>query len=170
MIKKKGSLLLEINMFLFLFAILFSGFFQGTIHLWENVDKVKDHIFMGRVARDLLAIMEYQLTFHTTEAVVQENSGNSILHCTTLGQAKKRSFFCQKYPQSSNLGFYQKIQVLGRNPGVNPLSPPDMGVTDFHVEKLSSFMVKVDFTLTVLATGRHKNFTGVLYLRNGTLL
>lgn len=170
MIKQKGSLLLEINMFFFLFAILFATFSQGMIQLWDNVDRVKDHIFMGRVARDLLAIMEYQLTFYTREAVLQESSGNSILHCTTLGQAKKRSFFCQKYPQSSNFGFYQKTQVLGRNQGVNPLSPPDMGVTCFHIEKLSPFMVRVNFTLTVLATGRHKVFTGILYLRNGTVL
>lgn len=170
MIKKRGSLLLEMNIFLFLIAMLFSGFSQGMIHLWENIDRVKDQIFMGRVARDLLAIMEYQLTFHTTEVFLQETAGTCILHCTTLGQAKKRSFFCQKYPHSNNFGFYQKVQVLGRNPGINPLSPPDMGVTNFQVEKLSSFMVKVNFTLTVLATGRHKAFTGVLYLRNGTVL
>ncbi len=170
MTKKRASLLLEINFFLLIVAMLCAGFSQGVITLWKNVDNVKDQFFLGRVSRDVLAILEYRLTYHTTFARLQEGEAGTIVHCSTLGGAKSVSFFCQKYPGTSDYGFYQNVQTMGRQPGINPLSPPDMGVTNFRIRRLASNMVKVSFTLTVLASGRNKDFRGILYLRNGVVV
>ena len=170
MTRRKASMLLEINFILLLAIILFSGFSHGMISLWKNINSVHDQIYMGRVSRDLLAILEFQLTFHTQVAKIQNVEGRCVLHCSCLGGAKEKSFFCKKYPKVNAYGFYQSVQTKGKTPGINPLSPPDMGVTSFQVQRLSKRMLKVDFTLTVLGTGRHKAYTGILYLRNGVML
>lgn len=170
MTKKKGSLFLELNFLLLVLAMLFSGFSQGMITIWQNIDSVNDHIYLGRVSRDLLAILEYQLTLHTTTAKIQKVGDRCIIHCYGLGGARRKSFFCKKYPKTNDYGFYQETQSMGNEPGTNPLSPPDIGVTGFQVIPLSTKMVRVNFTLTILATGRHKAYTGILYLRNGVIL
>ena len=162
--------MLELVFLCLLLAMVFSTFSSGVISVYSHVDRIYDRVTLHRVGRDLIAIMERQLSFYTAKAVIKETKTGSSLCCYSLGLGKSKTFFRRPYPRSGAYGFYQSTQSKGKAPGVNPLTPPDIGVETFQVEKLSPYMVRVKLRLTVLKTGRHEDFFSVLYLRNGVVL
>ena len=170
MIRRRGSILLEFVFLFLLVAMIFSTFSSGVISIYSHVDRIYDHVTLHRVGRDLIAIMERQLSFYTAKAVIKTTKTGSSLCCYSLGLGKSKTFFRRPYPDTDFYGFYQSTQTKGKAPGVNPLTPPDIGLDIFQVEKISPYMVRVKLRLTMLKTGRHQDFFSVLYLRNGVVL
>jgi hypothetical protein len=168
--KSRGILLLEINMVLLLLFVLFTTFYQPFIQILVSLKHMEEDMVLCLSERLLLGRLEQELTFETRELVLQQQAtGVTFLKCSLLSADKTRQFFCRPHKEGSGYTFYQSTQVVGRQEGINPLTPPHVKLLNFRACPVDDHSLKLLMTFGLTSSLRQKSTTRFIKLNNGIL-
>lgn len=168
---RKGFLLTECCVALMAVCLLITCFYDNFAQSINIGRYVLSDLEIYRVERSAVALLKEELTFYVDEAAISGESSGTLITCQETAVKRKIYYYCKSAPEEPYaITLYQKTNVEGRSSGINPLTPPNIEVTEWYVEKINdkSFLLKIG--LKESKTGREKFFFEVINLCNGKVL
>ena len=167
--KNKGSFLLQINIMLMILCIILGCIYENYIQIIINAKKINSDIEMYRVSRMIFAQLEKTIAYDTKLLEIRNNDWGNVLVSHSISGQKQVTFYCRKGPKTQDAMFYQKIQVLGRRGGINPLSSPIVTMDRFSLKKVDNRTLVVSLEIHCKKDLRRRKFVEVVKLCNGSI-
>ena len=168
---KKGFLLTECCVALMAVCLLITCFYDNFAQSVNIGREVLRDLEIYRVERSVVALMKEELIFYVDTAAISGESPGTLISCQETAVKRKIYYYCKSSPEAPYATtLYQKTNVEGKSPGINPLTPPNIEVTEWRVEKLNDKSLLMTIGLKEYKTGREKLFSEVVDLCNGKVL
>ena len=164
-------MLLEWHLLLFLAGVLLMLGYQGYLTFLASNNKVMTDLEFFRVKRAVFNLLEQELSFKSATVQLEQNNMGTILTCREVWPQRTLTYYCQN---ASSKPYYEtlylKTQISGQRPGINPLTPSSVIVTEWQLESLDNNKLHVKLTLTDVKGKRKKEFSEVIILCNGKII
>ena len=147
--------------------------FQDTfLQAITTCQKVASDLEIYRVERATMALLRENIDFNVEKVELLEDASNGhIIVCQETAAKRKVYYYCSESPTGRHvMTLYQRIKVEDKSSGINPLTAPNVEVTEWQAEKLSEKSFLLTFSIRESSSGREKKFFEVINLCNGRVL
>lgn len=160
--KIPGSLVAEGYLTLFLGMVLLGLLLQAVPHGCRALGQLCLQAEMDRIEQDLHARLEARFLFDVEQVQVAEGPEGTVVRCYGGPRFARRDYYVKESPSSRCPVLYRRTwNPQGRKPGVNPISPEHIAVTDFQAEQTAPGRLLWKMTLVHRKTGVKKRFQEV---------
>ena len=169
--KKRGNILLQINIGFLLVCLVIVTFYQSFLEAFFNMRKIEEDLEVNRVHRLLISNIEQKITYQARQVCLVDNGYGTTLSCQQLGGKRLVEFYCRPNGQNDKVqGLYISTETLGAEAGVNPLTAPNLQVHKFQAEALDTTSFMLTLELGMVDSTRKHTFTEVFNLCNGIIV
>jgi len=163
---------LEYSIALMLFCLLLFAFHDRLLQSFDTCRNVSSDLEIYRVERATISLLREKFCFYIERVQLQNNdSGSTLIVCQETAAKRMNYYYCKNNLSGTYTAtLYQSIKVEGKSAGINPLTPSNMEITEWHADKLSEKSFLLTIAIREHSSGREKKFFEVINLCNGTVL
>ena len=152
-------------------CLLITCFYDNFAQSVNIGREVLSDLEIYRAGRSAVGLLKEELTFYVDTAAISGEIPGTLISCQETAIKRKIYYYCKSSPEKPYaITLYQKTNVEGKSSGINPLTPPNIEVTEWHVEKINDKSLLLTIGLKEHKTGREKFFSEVVELCNGKVL
>lgn len=151
----------------FFLVIMFQHSFTKFLSMYANIGS---DIKLYRAERVLVSILKKEIEYASKTVAITDDADFGTVDCSEYGDRRTVTYYCRETAEEIGATLYRSTKVVGKAAGINPLSPPEVQMTQWHLYKTSATSFVMVLGFREKGSMRERVFIEEVSLCNGQLL